>query len=133
MARAALLFCALSGLVAVALGAFGAHALAAHFSTIELGWWQTAVQYQFWHTLALAFAALWLRSSCRTGYLPLVVMSFIAGILLFSGSLYLLALTGMRMLVWLTPLGGCCWLLAWGLLGLHSWRYGHTLPQSLDK
>lgn len=133
MVRAALLFCALSGFTAVALGAFGAHGLSGQFSTAELGWWQTAVQYQFWHTLALAFTLLWLRSSHRTRLLSWAMGALIAGILLFSGSLYLLALTGARALVWLTPLGGCSWLLAWALLGLHGWRHGLPSPQSIDK
>lgn len=133
MVRAGLLLSACSGFLAVALGAFGSHGLAQQLSTQELGWWQTAVEYQFWHTLALAFTTLWLRSSRKPRLLKIAAVGFIAGILLFSGSLYLLALTGIRTLVWLTPLGGSCWLLAWACLGLYGWRHERALPRSLDE
>lgn len=97
--------------LAVGLGAFGAHALkgtlAAHAST-EV--WKTAVLYHFLHALAL----LVLAALPGTG--RLVTALFLAGILLFSGSLYLLALTNIRWLGAITPLGGLCFLAGWLML-----------------
>ena len=95
------------------LGAFGAHALRTRLSPDLLAVYQTAVQYHFWHALALVAVALawphlpdnpWLRAA---GWL------FFAGVLLFSGSLYVLALGGPRSVGFVTPLGGICFVLAW--------------------
>lgn len=98
----------------VALGAFGAHGLKSMLEPQALGWWQTAVQYQMWHALALlAMAAL---RDVRTG-LPAGLMG--AGVLLFSGSLYAMALTGARWLGAVTPLGGLLLIAGWCLL---AWR-----------
>lgn len=98
----------------VALGAFGAHGLKSMLEPQALGWWQTAVQYQMWHALALlAMAAL---RHVRTG-LPAGLMG--AGVLLFSGSLYAMALSGARWLGAVTPLGGLLLIAGWCLL---AWR-----------
>lgn len=102
----------ISGLVAVALGAFGAHALRDQLSPAMLEIWQTAVQYQFAHTLALGLVTVLLEiRSTRT--LHFAAALFAAGILLFSGSLYALSLTGMRVLGAITPLGGLAFLAGW--------------------
>jgi uncharacterized membrane protein YgdD (TMEM256/DUF423 family) len=101
----------------VALGAFGAHALKNILGPAETGWWQTAVQYQMWHALALvALAALPLpRSGWPAGLIG-------AGILLFSGSLYVMALTGVRTVGAVTPIGGLLLILGWLLLAAQAAR-----------
>ncbi|MCW8907036.1 MAG: DUF423 domain-containing protein [Sedimenticola sp.] len=114
--RLLLFCCALSGFLVVALGAFGAHALAASLTPKLQATYQTAVEYQGLHTLAaLAITLLSLhfpesRWLTRAGWLMLL------GILLFSGSLYLLALTGIRALGMITPFGGLTLLLGWAML-----------------
>ena len=101
----------------VACGAFGAHALKAHLTADRLAIWQTAVLYQFVHGLGcLAIGVLLEHKSSR--YLKLSGWAMLAGVVLFSGSLYLLALTGVQKLGIITPIGGLMFLLAWLLLGL---------------
>lgn len=103
--------------LAVACGAFGAHALKAYLTTDRLAIWQTAVFYQFIHGLGcLAIGVLLQNKNSR--YLQLSGWSMLAGVVLFSGSLYLLALTGVREFGIITPIGGLMFLLAWALLGL---------------
>jgi uncharacterized membrane protein YgdD (TMEM256/DUF423 family) len=104
---------ALSGFLAVALGAFGAHSLksllAAH-QTVDI--WEKAVLYHIFHTLVLLFLAS--RPSVSTG----VVVCFLLGICLFSGSLYVLAATNVRWLGAITPLGGLGFLVGWAWIFL---------------
>jgi uncharacterized membrane protein YgdD (TMEM256/DUF423 family) len=112
----------LAGAAGVALGAFGAHALRARLAPDLLAVWQTAVQYHFWHALALlaiALAAIHLPESASLKWAGWLM---VAGIALFSGSLYLLALTGARWLGAVTPLGGTAWILAWALLAWAALR-----------
>jgi uncharacterized membrane protein YgdD (TMEM256/DUF423 family) len=106
---------ALSGFLAVALGAFGAHALKSKIDANMLSVYQTAVQYQFIHTLALMGVALLLMKAApvQTSSLVMAGFAFVAGILLFSGSLYGLALGGPRWLGPVTPLGGIMFMLGW--------------------
>ena len=107
--------------LAVALGAFGAHALKARLPAEMAGVWQTAVQYQAWHALALfGLGLLMLHWPERLG-LGLVAWLFVAGIVLFSGSLYALALTGARGLGAVTPIGGVAFLVGWAVL---AWAIG---------
>lgn len=113
--RIILLSVAVSGFVCIALGAFGAHALQARLDEQALAVWQTAVQYQMFQTLAL-FGVVVFGQSSRFGLLTMTAYLFIVGIVLFCGSLYLLALTGMSWMGAITPLGGVCFLLGWGLL-----------------
>jgi len=102
--------------VAVALGAFGAHALKGRLTSDMASVWQTAVQYHAWHALALfALGLLMLHFPERAG-LGLAGWLFVAGILLFSGSLYVLALTGVRGLGAVTPFGGVAFLAGWAVL-----------------
>lgn len=103
--------------LAVACGAFGAHALKAHLTADRLAIWQTAVLYQFVHGLGCLAVGVLLQSQ-NSRYLQLSGWAMLVGIVLFSGSLYLLALTGMRELGVITPIGGLMFLLAWALLGL---------------
>jgi uncharacterized membrane protein YgdD (TMEM256/DUF423 family) len=100
----------------VALGAFGAHGLRATLGPAELGWWQTAVQYQMWHALALVALGLSPVRARAAGWL------FVAGILIFSGSLYAMALTGTRALGMVTPVGGLLLILGWAALAVAALR-----------
>jgi uncharacterized membrane protein YgdD (TMEM256/DUF423 family) len=106
----------LAGL-AVAMGAFGAHALKDVFGTYEVIIWKKAVFYETFHALALLVLPALKdivpqRKLFVSGYL------FLAGIILFSGSLYILALTGIRLLGILTPMGGTAFLLGWTWLAV---------------
>lgn len=115
-AKIFLAFASASGLIAVVLGAFGAHGLKGRLDAAMLSAYETAVQYQFVHTLALLGLAVLMQ---RTGDKPLLVASgwfFIAGMLLFSGSLYLLAVGGPRWLGPVTPMGGLGLMVGWLLL-----------------
>lgn len=107
------LIAALSGLIAVGLGAFAAHGLKARLSVEALSAFQTGVQYQMYHALALLAVAVLLRVLGHSWVLAASGWLFVAGILLFSGSLYALALGGPRWLGPVTPLGGLCFLLGW--------------------
>jgi len=120
--RAFLLLAAASGFVAVALGAFGAHGLKSKFAALpdaadRLGWWQTASQYQLAHALALGLVAL-LAERTQATALTVSGWAFIAGTLLFSGSLYVMTLTGIRGLGAVTPFGGLSFLIGWAALAL---------------
>ncbi len=108
---------------AVALGAFGAHALKARLAPELLTVWQTAVQYHAWHALALLAAGLWLRGVAEPPRsLVAGAWLLLAGIVLFSGSLYALALSGWGTFGAVTPFGGVAWLAAWALLAHAAWR-----------
>ena len=109
---------AANGLIAVAVGAFAAHGLKDRLSSEALGWIRTASDYQMWHGLALLAISLPGRSGIE-GALKAAAAAFLIGIILFSGSLYLLALTAWRGFAWITPLGGTALLLGWALL---LWR-----------
>jgi uncharacterized membrane protein YgdD (TMEM256/DUF423 family) len=111
-----LFWAAVNGFVAVTLGAFGAHALAARVTPQRLDNWHTAVQYQMFHVVALVAVAFLIR---ELGPMPLLRVSgrlFLAGIVLFSGSLYLLVLSNQRWLGMVTPVGGLCFLAGWAVL-----------------
>jgi uncharacterized membrane protein YgdD (TMEM256/DUF423 family) len=109
-----MLGCVFAGL-AVAAGAFGAHALRDRLAPDMLAVWETAARYQMYHALALLVVAAMAARQPSAGWgAPALLLA--AGIVLFSGSLYALALSGARVLGAVTPLGGLCWLAAWGLL-----------------
>lgn len=107
---------AANGLVAVGLGAFGAHGLRARLSEPMLNAWQTAVQYHFYHVFALLVVALLLQQWGKSTCLSASGGAFLLGLLLFCGSLYGLALGGPRWLGPITPLGGVCFMVGWLLL-----------------
>ena len=111
---------ALAGASAVILGALGAHALHAKVSPQMLGVWNVAVQFQFWHALALIACAL-MR---RTHAVHLAAVLFALGIVLFCGSLYALALGAPHMVGVITPLGGLAFIAGWVAMGVGFWR-GH--------
>jgi uncharacterized membrane protein YgdD (TMEM256/DUF423 family) len=108
---------ALMGFVGVGLGAFGAHGLKGRLSVETLAIFETGVRYQMYHALALlALAAMMPRIEGRA--VLVAGWSFIAGILIFSGSLYALALTGVTMLGAVTPIGGLAFLAGWIALAI---------------
>lgn len=122
MIKSILVFAAINGALAVALGAFGAHALKQSLSASALQVWHTAVQYHFVHVLALLAVGLLLKT---TGLLmpgKVAGIAFMLGIILFSGSLYGLALGGPKLLGPITPLGGVCFIVGWVALALQVWR-----------
>jgi uncharacterized membrane protein YgdD (TMEM256/DUF423 family) len=109
--------------LAVALGAFGAHALKARLSPEMLAVYETGVRYQLTHALAL-LAVAWAVMRWPGPAVTASGWLFVAGTLLFSGSLYALALTGVRGLGAVTPIGGVAWLVGWGCLAWGVWRSG---------
>lgn len=123
MTRLFLAFTALSGFVAVGFGAFGAHGLKPKLSPSLMSAFETAVQYQFYHTLAIFGLALLLQRHGERILLLAAGYLFMAGIVLFSGSLYFLALGGPRWLGPVTPIGGLTFLLAWSVLFIAILRY----------
>jgi uncharacterized membrane protein YgdD (TMEM256/DUF423 family) len=115
-AKLFILLGALAGAAGVALGAFGAHALKARLAPDMLAVWQTAVQYHFWHALALVAIGILVATSLPASTaLKWSGWLMVAGLALFSGSLYALALTGARWLGAITPFGGAAWIVAWVL------------------
>lgn len=112
---------ALLALVGVALGAFGAHGLRSTLSAADLATFETGVRYQMYHALAL-LAVAWATARWPGGTAALAGWLFLAGILVFSGSLYTLVLTGQRWLGAVTPLGGLAFLAGWGLLAWAAFR-----------
>jgi len=105
----------------IALGAFGAHALRAMLDERALGWWDTAVQYQMWTAIGLVALGL---APARLRTAPLLI---VAGMLVFSGSLYAMALTGARWLGMVTPLGGLLMIIGWALA---AWVLARTRSSS---
>jgi uncharacterized membrane protein YgdD (TMEM256/DUF423 family) len=112
---------AFSGLIAVGAGAFGAHALRARLTPDLLAVFETGARYQMYHALALVGAA-WVESRWPGPLAGWAGWLFVAGTIVFSGSLYALALTGARWLGAVTPLGGLCFLAGWLCLALAAWR-----------
>lgn len=114
-----LLAAALGGLTAVALGAFGAHGLRHSLAPPSLALWRTAVDYQMFHSLALLALAL-VPPGAATRAVGIAGWMFGLGVLLFSGSLYLLAWSGRGWLGAITPLGGLALLAGWAALAAHA-------------
>lgn len=112
---------ALNMLIAVAAGAFGAHALKTMLDADMLAVWQTAVHYQMVHALALLALGI-LAQQWNDALLRKSAYAMLSGIVVFSGSLYALALTGVRLLGAVTPLGGLAFLLGWALLAWCAYR-----------
>ncbi len=111
-ARFTLVTAALLGALAVALGAFAAHGLKSVLSAPMLEVFQTGVDYQFWHVAALLVTGLLQQTQNRRG-LKVSALAFMVGILCFSGSLYVLALSGVHWLGAITPLGGTAFIIGW--------------------
>jgi len=111
--------------LAVALGAFGAHGLEGRVSPNDLAVFETGARYQMYHALALLLLAL-LSPGLPEKLVRISGLAFILGILLFSGSLYLLVLTGVRGLGAVTPFGGVSFLVGWGTLAWAFLRRDHV-------
>jgi uncharacterized membrane protein YgdD (TMEM256/DUF423 family) len=105
----------LMAFLAVVLGAFAAHALKLRLSQDMLNIFETAVRYHMYHSLGL-LAVAWATSRWPQSSAPLAGWSFIFGIIVFSGSLYILSLTGIRWLGAITPIGGVAFLIGWAIL-----------------
>jgi len=121
-ARLALTLAALLLFAAVGLGAFGAHALKARLAPDMQAIWQTAVQYHAWHALGLLAVGLFTMQRPGAPGASLAAWLFVAGIVLFSGSLYALALSGVRGLGAVTPFGGVAFLAGWLAFAWAAWR-----------
>jgi uncharacterized membrane protein YgdD (TMEM256/DUF423 family) len=125
MARLFVLLGAISGFLSVAAGAFGAHALKRRIADDLLAVFETGARYEMYHALALLLVGALLSrapaGSPPSGSLRTAGWLFLVGTLLFSGSLYALALSGVRRLGAITPLGGLAFLGGWLLLALAAW------------
>lgn len=118
---------ALSAMTGIGLGAFGAHGLKAMLSPEALAIYQTGVTYQVWHALGLMLIAL-LQSHYPTSHLLIWAgRLMVGGIVLFSGSLYLLALLNQKWLGMITPIGGLCLLTAWFLIAMFAFKHRVSL------
>jgi len=122
MQRLFLSFAALSGFLSVSLGAFAAHGLKHAISPESFAIWQTGVQYQMYHALALLAVSLLYHRSHASKTLKLSGLAFILGSFLFSGSLYALALGAPTMFGIITPLGGLSFLAGWLALFIRAVR-----------
>jgi|SRR5215470_13374357 len=122
-ARLALCLAALLLFVAVLIGAFGAHALRSRLAPDLMAVYETAVQYHFWHALGLLAVAILLLHKPDSAPLALSAWLLVAGIVLFSGSLYLMAVSGARGLGAVTPFGGIAFLAAWAALAWAAIRW----------
>lgn len=113
--RTTLLSACIAGFLGVALGAFGAHGLKGVIEPNLMAAYQTGVQYHLVHAVALLGVGVWqLQQDNR--WIGRAAAFLLAGILLFSGSLYLMAITGVRPLGIITPFGGTSWLIGWAML-----------------
>ncbi|MEZ4749256.1 MAG: DUF423 domain-containing protein [Bdellovibrionota bacterium] len=121
MAKCFLTLSGVFGFLSVALGAFGAHALKDKLDAYQLGVFKTGVDYQFFHTLVIALVGLLLLRG-ESSLLKSSGYAFTFGILVFSGSLYLLAFTGQRWWGAITPIGGVSFLIGWVLFTLACYR-----------
>jgi len=122
-ARLALSLAAAFLFAAVGLGAFGAHALKARLAPDLTAVFVTAVQYHFWHALGLLAVGILLLHKPDSTALAAAAWLLVAGLLLFSGSLYGLALSGIRGFGAITPIGGVAFLAAWAMLAWAAWRW----------
>ena len=111
----------LSAFVGVAAGAFGAHALKTRLSPEMLAIFEVGVLYQMYHAFAL-IACAWASTRWPGALVPAAGWLFVAGTLVFSGSLYLLSVSGVRWLGAITPLGGLALLAGWACLAVAAWR-----------
>jgi len=119
MARLFFIIGSILGGIAVTTGAFGAHGLKNHVPSEALGTWDTAARYQMYHALALLVVAISIKTWPSGAKLfGTGGWFFIAGVLLFSGSLYTLVLTGIKQLGAITPIGGVLFVVGWFLLVL---------------
>jgi len=119
MSRTFIVLASINAFLAVALGAFAAHGLKTVLSPAALQAFKTGVDYQFMHALGLMAIGILYKEYPRIGSAGWIMF---AGIILFSGSLYILSLTGVKALGMITPLGGLCFLIAWGWLAIAVYK-----------
>lgn len=122
MDRTFLFWGSLFGFLGVAFGAFGAHGLKSRLSPEMLAVFETGVRYQMYHAFAILIVAAAIGRIGDANLLVLAGWFFVAGILLFSGSLYALSLSGVGVLGAITPVGGLLFLIGWACLGLFALR-----------
>lgn len=122
MAKLFITLASLSGMLAVALGAFGAHGLRGKLDDYAMGVFETAVQYHFYHALALLAVGIIALSQPQTAMLKSAGWLFLLGTVIFSGSLYVLAITGVKWLGAVTPLGGLALIAGWACLAATGWK-----------
>jgi len=122
MAKLFITLASLSGMLAVIFGAFGAHGLRNRLDDYLMGVFETAVQYHFYHALALLAVGVIALSQPQTVMLKSAGWLFLIGTLVFSGSLYILALTGLKWLGAVTPLGGLAFIAGWACLAAAGWK-----------
>ncbi|WP_339608063.1 DUF423 domain-containing protein [uncultured Roseivirga sp.] len=117
-AKTVLILAGIFGMLSVAIGAFGAHGLESTLTANNrMDTFETGVKYQFYHTLALFFLGL-LMINYQSNYFGYAAICFVAGILIFSGSLYTLSLTNVTWLGAITPIGGLGFIMGWLFLVL---------------
>ncbi|WP_318616938.1 DUF423 domain-containing protein [Sporosarcina sp. YIM B06819] len=116
---------AVNAAIAVALGAFGAHALKEKLSEHYLAVWETAVQYQMFHAIGLLAVGILMSSSLFGASTQLTWAGYLllAGIIIFSGSLYVLSLSGIGILGAITPIGGVAFIAGWTMLIIAAVKY----------
>ena len=119
---------ALFAFLGVALGAFGAHALKARLTAEMLAVYQTGVQYHLAHALGIVLIGVLVQRLPASRWLPIAAWTMTAGVIVFSGSLYALSITGVRLLGAITPLGGLALLAAWLLLAVGVAKAGAAAP-----
>lgn len=122
MAKIFIIIGAISAALSVIMGAFGAHALKSKLDEKALSVLHTGVEYQFYHALGLLVIGLLLMNPQAPDGVKATGWLFVAGTVLFSGSLYLLTLTGQRSLGIITPFGGMAFILGWLWLGFSYWK-----------
>jgi len=122
LAKLFIIIGALSAAVSVMMGAFGAHALKSRLDEKALNVLHTGVEYQFYHALGLVMIGLLLMSAHTPAGVKTVGWLFLAGTVLFSGSLYLLTLTGQKSFGIITPFGGMAFILGWLWLAFSYWK-----------
>jgi uncharacterized membrane protein YgdD (TMEM256/DUF423 family) len=123
MAKLFIILGAFSGMLAVIFGAFGTHALKGRLDEYAMGVFETAVQYHFYHTFALLAVGIIALTQPHSVMLKSSGWLFALGILVFSGSLYVLSLTGLRWLGAVTPLGGLAFIAGWACLAAAGWKF----------
>jgi uncharacterized membrane protein YgdD (TMEM256/DUF423 family) len=123
--KASIISGAIHGFLAVALGAFAAHALEDLLDDYSVGIWDTAIQYQMFHAVALVLVGILMSKSIfgEVKQLKVAVICLNAGIIFFSGSLMILALSGIGLLGAITPIGGVFFLVAWVLIIISAVKY----------
>lgn len=114
---------ALCGFLSVAIGAFAAHGLKGYLSVQAMGWMHTGVQYQMFHSIMICLLAMACMRWPGIKILKVAAICMLVGIVLFSGSLYLMALTQVKQLGIITPLGGIGFLLGWFVIMLASLKH----------